>query len=557
MIIYIFTLIYTLNFKDTYLYPSGMGRDFYVDTRGYLTQSGQDWDINDDGKIDIVAACEFEWTSGWHQEPHTYSYILYNRDSLFNSYLRDSLPTNACEAAAIIDVNRDGYEDIIFGNGGKQYSTGYAYIYYGSANGFNRYNKDSFLVYNNHGSVETGDINNDGLIDIFWANFEKDFSFIYFNTGLPPFFSISNTDTIYIKHAHGSEIYDIDMDNNLDLLVLSYYAVPDSFGSYSYIFYDIEDGYEDVDSFFFYGPGDDPAVGDIDGNGYPDLVISSHSRGVPYSATEDFPYIYILYNEGGRVFTRDSVYAPGTWSVSLKDLDRDGFLDIIANTEVKNEPGYIYYMKGREVKKVSKYYVSTGSMVKAVDIDFDGFPDIVSGEQGSERIKILKNNEGEFSYYANVAIDVNAIDASLTRDLIDTFFCYFKSYFSGIVNSIDFSIDTIWHGDKSILERRDVLITIEKLTLNGWEVFNPQKGAFIRKNDQYRLKIALSHILRVAISPLHFKYLAVFNEDLPDEELFLYDVAGRRIRTDNINASGIYFIKGKGFVKKFFYLKAP
>ena len=76
---------------------------------------------------------------------------------------------------ASADLNNDNWIDLVFANG----NGGASYIYYGSKDGFSDEHLIELPTINAH-AVETGDVDNNGTIDVIFAC-EKGFSYAYLN----------------------------------------------------------------------------------------------------------------------------------------------------------------------------------------------------------------------------------------------------------------------------------------------------------------------------------------------------------------------------------------
>ncbi len=164
------------------------------------------------------------------------------------------------------------------------------------------------------------------------------------------------------------------------------------------------------------------AVGDVDGNGWPDLFVAGYTdlnRPIT-SATKGFPNTHqpepdvLLLNEGpdggARVRFREVGADVGIepngadygLGALLSDLDRDGDLDLyVANDTTPNqlyenvpsnaEPGFELVERG-----VAAGVGDTGAGmgVAAADADGDGMPELVTTNQLKERHVVVHNRTG-------------------------------------------------------------------------------------------------------------------------------------------------------------------
>jgi hypothetical protein len=80
------------------------------------------------------------------------------------------------------------------------------------------------------------------------------------------------------------------------------------------------------------------AVGDLNGDGTPDLVIGA--AGTNFSNST----LTVLLGNGDGFFHQDAVYAPGghdTLGVAVADFNGDGALDVAAANEFSNNVGVL------------------------------------------------------------------------------------------------------------------------------------------------------------------------------------------------------------------------
>jgi hypothetical protein len=109
------------------------------------------------------------------------------------------------------------------------------------------------------------------------------------------------------------------------------------------------------------GPVANAAVGDLNGDGYPDEVVSQAS------------YLQVLLNQSG-VLSAGAKYTVGTVSrVVLGDINRDGRLDVVAVGSLTA----VLLGKGDGTFQSPKLISGTGTDAALGDVNGDGYPDLV------------------------------------------------------------------------------------------------------------------------------------------------------------------------------------
>ncbi|MBG8553832.1 FG-GAP-like repeat-containing protein [Hymenobacter guriensis] len=123
------------------------------------------------------------------------------------------------------------------------------------------------------GRIATGDVDNDGDVDAIITNANSSFVAVMLNQGNGRFSASSQVVAMpRISHA---ELADVDGDQGLDLVGISYFeqllVVRLNTGQHSGVF----SGYDDARHYAFPGPPVEMSLGDLDGDGDVDAVISS------------------------------------------------------------------------------------------------------------------------------------------------------------------------------------------------------------------------------------------------------------------------------------------
>ena len=274
-----------------------------------------------------------------------------------------------------------------------------------------------YLYYYNGGGVALGDINNDGLIDVFLtANQEKNKLFI--NKGNLQFEDITAKSNVSGNSSWNTGVVmgDINGDGLLDIYVC---AVVGVHGFYGYNELYINNGDEtftesakqyklDFDSY-----SSSAAFLDFDLDGDLDIYLLNHAIHTQESfGKADLRYKRneqtgdrLLRNDGG--FFTDISESAGIFGgingyglgISVADFNQDGFPDIYVGNDF-HEDDYYYINNGDGTfsDQLKDYFGHTTrfSMGNDVaDINHDGLPDIISLDMLPEDELVLKTSEGD------------------------------------------------------------------------------------------------------------------------------------------------------------------
>ena len=288
---------------------------------------------------------------------------------------------------AIADFNKDGETDLAFANHTKKYLT----VLVGDGKGgFTPLKGSPFHVEvrpHTHG-VAAGDFNSDGNLDLVTDSWGNNQLAILFGNNQHGF----NGSVKYIdvgKHPYQrARVADLNKDGKLDIVTTNLDG-----NSTTILLGDGKGNFHEPEGSPF-PCGDSPfgvAIGDINGDGNPDLAIINSP-----SITSDNKGRYgltVLLGDGKGKFTTmpGSPFTTGISPsrVAIGDLNNDGIADIVV-TNYKSNSITIFMMKKNGV--LSSYTVPVGSKpdgVAITDLNGDGKGDIAVANSGDNYVTLM------------------------------------------------------------------------------------------------------------------------------------------------------------------------
>ncbi|NNK86726.1 MAG: VCBS repeat-containing protein [Flavobacteriaceae bacterium] len=274
-----------------------------------------------------------------------------------------------------------------------------------------------YLYFYNGGGVAIGDVNNDGLPDIFLSANQRS-NKLYLNKGDLKFEDISVTAGIEGKSDWntGAMMIDINHDGFLDIYVNAVVGI-NGFDGHNELFINNQDNtftersadYKlDLDTY-----SSSTAFMDYDKDGDLDLFILNHAVHTQKSFGNASLRNERNYETGDRLLRNDdgvftdvseeagifggiNGYGLG---VAVSDFNHDGYPDIYVGNDF-HEDDYYYLNRGdgtfRESLKEYFGHTSRFSMGNDVaDINHDGWPDLISLDMLPEDETVLKSSEGD------------------------------------------------------------------------------------------------------------------------------------------------------------------
>ncbi|WP_396597477.1 VCBS repeat-containing protein [Dokdonia sp. R86516] len=274
-----------------------------------------------------------------------------------------------------------------------------------------------YLYFYNGGGTAVGDINNDGLPDIYLSGNQVK-NKLYLNNGGLTFKNISASAGVEGKNSWstGAIMFDANSDGLLDIYVRAVVGINNFQGHDELFINNGDETFTERAAEFgldFQNYGTTAAVLDYDKDGDLDLYLLNHAVHTESSfghanlrlERNEFTGDKLLRNDG-NIFTDVSEemgifggingYGLG---ISIADFNQDGYPDIYVGNDF-HEDDYYYINEGglrfRESLKEQFPHTSRFSMGNDVaDVNHDGFPDLMSLDMLPEDEKVLKASEGD------------------------------------------------------------------------------------------------------------------------------------------------------------------
>jgi hypothetical protein len=393
-------------------------------------------DFNGDGYADVISGDD------WGFYPYCRAYIFYGSPGMASMSAADAPVKMQGETdagyfghnvASAGDANGDGYSDVIVGAYWDPYSSsagpGRAYVFFGSSTAQSFiYASSAPIIYtgNSAGSgfaqyaIFSGDVNGDGYSDVAVADPGTTYIF-YGGNNMQSMIASSAPVKLSGLGNDGfgwsGDTDDINGDGYPDVILGAYAddAVATNAGR-AYVFYGgpglVSKGALSADAIFngsvpsgSFG-FDAASPGDVNGDGYKDIVISGYNMTNSSGVRTGRAYLYNMSYQGisttgassaDKIITGNNTGTLG-WSVSSAgDVNGDGYSDMIAGERgYSGNTGRAYIFYGNSSLNVlagSASVVFTGnaagdrfgnSVSSAGDVNGDGYDDIVIGSNAND-----------------------------------------------------------------------------------------------------------------------------------------------------------------------------
>ena len=363
---------------DNYIYfgsANGYSNSSRQALEGFATSSADHGDFNGDGYVDVLLTSF--GTSGDTQQD---SILYYGSSSGLDSVGINIMNNYGTHRSCVADLDADGFDDIVQAshfNG--TYSTT-SYIYWGSANGIIE-NDNTPLESQSPFDCSIDDLNQDGYLDIYLpAYMGMQVSYIYWGSSSAVYDVLNRTELMNMDEVTRAKIEDVNLDGYSDILFGSN-ASPSGvvWGGLSGYSMNNFDGVNQLHTA-------DVAATDLNGDGLYDLVTCKtlDDNGIDFS---DVSTIYWNSPSGISSVNATSLEVDGCTNVDITDANQDGYPDIVFVSHLTgsiynythNTTSYIYYGSATGYSAYNRDALQSygSNSVTIADLNFDGYPDLI------------------------------------------------------------------------------------------------------------------------------------------------------------------------------------
>ena len=372
-------------------------------------------DVDNDGDIDIVEGVAFSDSNKL--------YLNNGTTNPFSGVSSTDIGTDTPNTIAIAlgDINQDGYLDVIAGIWGE---ANRLYLNNGTAAPFNDVVSSSIGTSTRTIAIALADVNGDGLLD-FAASDDYSNVDLFLNNGTAdPFAGVTSTpvvnDTGNVGTTSAIVFADVDGDGDLDALLGNRDADKQS---RLYLNNGTADPFNSVTAANIGSDTDHTAamaVGDMDNDGHPDIVIGNGYWNIENQGFEEPNKLYLNlgapYVFGHLTATAIGPDTDNTEAVAIGDVDNDGDLDLATGNDGQTNKLYLNNHTDAPFLGASTLIAGTEADntydIILADMNGDGKPDLLAANNGQlDRLYLNDGDDDPFDTLAGTPIgnyDLNA-----------------------------------------------------------------------------------------------------------------------------------------------------
>ncbi|MFZ1785203.1 MAG: FG-GAP-like repeat-containing protein [Ferruginibacter sp.] len=427
-------------------------------------------DINGDGYSDVIIGAHLHDDGVNTNEGRAFVYhgSAAGVSATPNSIRDDANQANANFGRSVAgagDVNGDGYSDVIIGaygyTDGASNQEGRAFVYHGSAAGItatpNTILDDANQVLALFGwSVAcAGDVNGDGYSDVIigaynyddGANTDEGRAFLYHGSAVglstTPAIILDDADVIFARFGRSVACAgDVNGDGYSDVIIGAY-GFNDGANTgegRAFVYHGSAAGLsatpnstpDDADQFNASFGNSVACAGDINGDGYSDIIIGANLYNDGANNQEGRAFVYHGSAAGINTTAANSVESNqlnaqmGISAASAGDVNGDGYSDVIVGAyfydsgETDEGAAFIYHGSATGINTTAAAFVQSNqanafmgvSVASAGDVNGDGYSDVIVGAYEYDN---GESNEGAAFIYHGSVTGINTTAAAFVQ----------------------------------------------------------------------------------------------------------------------------------------------
>ena len=437
-------------------------------------------DLNQDQYLDLILVNRFNGT-----RTELNSYIYWGSQSGFDSGRRTLLPTRGAEAVTTVDLNGDGWLDIVFANNGLSYHMAVdrfnqSFIYWGSKAGYSVESRTSLRTALAR-DVESGDLDRDGSLDLIFAiegnRNEDSGAWVYWGDGAGDFSKRPFT-RLPGERSAAVAVEDLNEDGWPEVVLangfrlrsqeMGIYNIVDTVAINSFVYWGGKDGYsveERTDLPTVRAKAVD--VADLNGDQRPDIIFANGSGGASF--------IYWATADGFHPNKRTALPTSGAADTRVEDINEDGHPDLVIAQQGKGvaeeNRSLIYWGSTQGPSQLHMTALPTlrATGVAIGDLDSNGKKDLVFANKsdGNSSVPSLiywGNPQGRYKQDERLALPTSGCDSYAAADVNQDGFP--DLFFPGVKSSI------YWGGSQVYSEDRKMELNSELSTSGRFADFN-------------------------------------------------------------------------------------